>query len=44
MKLSSHEMQDVNCLIIKKYKEIHAKLENKIARSVKKELQVCVND
>ncbi len=44
MKLSSHEMQDVNWLIIKKYKEIHAKLENKIARSVKEELQVCVND
>ncbi len=44
MKLSSHEMQDVNCSIIEKYKEMHAKLESKTARSVKKELQVRVND
>jgi len=44
MKLSSHEMQDVNCSIIEKYKEMHAKLESKIARSVKEELQVHVND
>jgi len=44
MKLSSHEMQDVNCLIIEKYKEMHAKLENKTARSVKEELRVHVND
>ncbi len=44
MKLSSHEMQDVNCSIIEKYKEMHASLENKIARSVKEELQVHVDD
>ncbi len=44
MKLSSHEIQDVNCSIIEKYKEMHAKLESKIARSVKEELQVHVND
>ncbi len=44
MKLSSHEMQDVNCSIIEKYKEMHAKLENKTARSVKEELRVRVDD
>ncbi len=44
MKLSSHEMQDVNCSIIEKYKKMHARLENKTARSVKKELQVRVNN
>ncbi len=44
MKLSSYEMQDVNCLIIEKYKEMHAKLENKTARSVKEELQIHVDD
>jgi len=44
MKLSSHEMQDVNCSIIKKYKKMHAKFESKTARSVKEELQVCVDD
>ncbi len=44
MKLSSHEMQDVNCSIIEKYKEMHAKLENKTARSVKKELRIRVDD
>ncbi len=44
MKLFSYEMQDVNCLIIKKYKKMHAKLESKIARSVKEKLQVHVND
>ncbi len=44
MKLSSHEMQDVNCSIIKKYKKMHVKLKSKTARSVKEELQVCVDD
>ncbi len=44
MKLSSHEMQDVNCSIIKKYKEMHARLKNKIARSVKEELWIHVDD
>ncbi len=44
MKLSSHEMQDVNCSIIKKYKEMHARLESKTARSVKEELRVHVDD
>ena len=44
MKLSSHEMQDVNCSIIKKYKKMHAKLESKTARSVKEELWIHVND
>ncbi len=44
MKLSSHEMQDVNCSIIEKYKEMHAKLESKTAKSVKEELQVRVDD
>ncbi len=44
MKLSFHEMQDVNCSIIEKYKEMHARLESKTARSVKEELQVHVND
>jgi len=44
MKLSSHEMQDVNCSIIEKYKEMHMKLKNKTARSVKEELQVCIDD
>ncbi len=44
MKLSSHEMQDVNCSIIEKYKKMHTKLESKTTRSVKEELQVCVND
>ncbi len=44
MKLSSHEMQDVNCSIIEKYKEMHAKLESKTAKSVKEELQVHVDD
>ncbi len=44
MKLSSHEMQDVNYSIIKKYKKMHAKLKSKTARSVKEELQVRVND
>ncbi len=44
MKLSSHEMQDVNYSIIKKYKEMHVKFENKTARSVKEELQVRIND
>ena len=44
MKLSSHEMQDVNCSIIEKYKEMHAKLKSKTAKSVKEELQVHVDD
>ncbi len=44
MKLSSHEMQDVNCSIIKKYKKMHAKLKSKTARSVKEKLRVRVND
>ena len=44
MKLSSHEMQDVNCSIIKKYKEMHARLESKTARSVKEKLRVHVDD
>ena len=44
IKLSSHEMQDVNCSIIKKYKKMHARLKSKTARSVKEELQVHVND
>jgi len=44
MKLSSHEMQDVNCSIIKKYKEMYARLKSKTARSVKEELQVHVDD
>ncbi len=44
MKLSSHEMQDVNCLIIEKYKEMHAKLKSKTAKSVKEELQIRVDD
>ncbi len=44
IKLSSHEMQDVNCSIIEKYKKMHARLENKTARSVKEELQVYVDD
>ncbi len=44
MKLSSHEMQDVNCLIIEKYKKMHARLESKTARSVKEELRVRVDD
>ena len=44
MKLFSHEMQDVNCSIIEKYKKMHAKFESKTARSVKEELQVCVDD
>ncbi len=44
MKLSSHEMQDVNCLIIEKYKKMHARLESKTARSVKEELQVHVDN
>ncbi len=44
MKLSSHEMQDVNCSIIKKYKEMHAKLESKTARSVKEELRIHVDN
>ncbi len=44
MKLSSHEMQDVNCSIIEKYKEMHARLENKTARSVKEELRVHVDN
>jgi len=43
MKLSSYKMQDVNCSIIEKYKEMHTKLESKTARSVKKELQVHVD-
>ncbi len=44
MKLSSHEMRDVNCSIIEKYKEMHVRLENKTARSVKEELRVRVDD
>jgi len=44
MKLSSHEMQDVNCSIIEKYKEMHAELKSKTARSVKEKLQVRVDD
>ncbi len=44
MKLSSHEMQDVNCLIIEKYKKMHARLESKTARSVKEKLQVHVDN
>jgi hypothetical protein len=44
MKLSSHEMQDVNCSIIEKYKEMHAKLKSKTAKSVKEELQIRVDD
>jgi len=44
MKLSSYEMQNVNCSIIKKYKEMHARLKSKTARSVKEKLQVCVDD
>ncbi len=39
-----YEMQDVNCLIIKKYKEMHTRLKRKTARSVKEKLQVHVND
>ncbi len=44
MKLSSYEMQDVNCLIIEKYKKMHARLKSKTARSVKEELRVHVDD
>ncbi len=44
MKLSSHEMQDVNCSIIEKYKEMHARLKSKTARSVKEELRVHVDN
>ena len=44
MKLSSHEMQNVNCSIIEKYKEMHAKLKSKTARSVKEELRIRVDD
>jgi len=44
IKLSSHEIQDVNCSIIKKYKEMHVKLKSKTARSVKEELRVHVDD
>ncbi len=44
MKLSSHEMQDVNCSIIEKYKKMHARLKSKTARSVKEELQVHIDD
>ena len=44
MKLSSHEMQDVNCSIIKKYKEMYARLKSKTARSVKEELWIHVDD
>jgi len=44
MKLFSHEMRDVNCSIIEKYKEMHTKLKSKTARSVKEELQVRVDD
>ncbi len=44
MKLSSHEMQDVNCSIIEKYKEMHARLKSKTARSVKEELRVYVDN
>ena len=44
IKLSSHEMQDVNCSIIEKYKKMYVKLESKNTRSVKEELQVHVND
>jgi hypothetical protein len=44
MKLSSHEVQNVNCHIIEKYKKMHVRLENKIARRVKKKLQAHVDD
>ncbi len=29
MKLSSHEVQDVNCLIVAKYREMQAELKNR---------------
>jgi hypothetical protein len=44
MKLFSYEVQDVNCHIIKKYKEMHMKFESKTAKRIKEELQECVND
>ncbi len=44
MKLFSHEMQDVNCSNLEKYKKIHVKLESKTAKSVKEELQVRVDN
>jgi len=37
-------VQDVNYYIIEKYKKMHARLENKIARKIKKELQARIND
>ncbi len=44
IKLFSHEMQDVNCSNLEKYKKMHAKLESKTAKSVKEELQVHVDN
>jgi len=29
MKLSSHEVQDVNCLIVAKYRKMQAELKNR---------------
>ncbi len=43
MKLSLHEVRNVNCFIIKKYKDMHAELESKTARRIKKELKTRVN-
>ena len=43
MKLSLHEVRNVNCFIIEKYKDMHAELEGKTARRIKKELKARVN-
>ncbi len=43
MKLSSHEVRDVNYFIIEKYKDMHAELKSKTARRIKKELKARVD-
>jgi hypothetical protein len=44
MKLSSYKVQDVNCHIIKKYREMHARFKSKTAKRIKEELQAHVDD
>ncbi len=36
-------MRDMNCFIIKKYKNMHIELKNKTVKRIKKELKTRVN-
>jgi hypothetical protein len=43
MKLPSHEVRDVNCPIVEKYREMQAELKDRTARRIKEELKARVD-